>query len=86
MGSRNQLYLCDSDADDGDVDGGEVSERVADHEGLLLPRLVRQAPQHRLDLPVGEAHQRREAAYRPGNLKDSAVLLDPNLWISHEKC
>ena len=63
-------YLRDSDADDGDVDGGEVSERVADHERLLLPRLVRQAPQHRLDLPVREAHQRREAAYRPGNLRN----------------
>ena len=61
-GSRNLLeqrtYFCDSNADDGDVDGGVMAERIADHEGLLLPRLVRQAPEHRLDLTVGEADKR----------------------------
>lgn len=61
-GGPIRRFFGDADADDGDVDGAEMLEGMAHHDGLVLLGLFGQAPKDRLDLPVGKTYRRGQSS------------------------
>ena len=68
------MFLCDSDSDYGDVDGGLVLESMAHHQRFLLLGPLWQTPQDRVDLTVGGANRRRQGTDRSGHLKEKRMI------------
>lgn len=62
------VLLRDSDPDNRNVDCRLMLEGVTNHESLLLPRPLRQAPQNRVDLSVGRPDCGGQGANRARNL------------------